>query len=315
MVPRPELLHTRLLTVRLSPAGDGSWQVDARILDVRRRGVVTLLGAVNGPGVVHDMRVNLVLDGDHLRILEAALAMPSVPFPPDAAARETCRDNEPSIVRLVGLSLRHRFSSGLQRTIGGPRGCFHVFTLMRLVAPSILFAVDGVRRLGEGGTFSRALVIDAFRTADGLRLAGRLTDLQHASVGSPFEGEADVEVHLPRFTVVGVEARRRTGPPTVGSWTSDGLGALGDLRGESLLRGYGLKVGALLPADASFGPMRELVLMLQPVAFQCMPALAEERTRVSGGRRSGPVAGIDSCSMWRRGGPLLAALEARAGAH
>jgi hypothetical protein len=52
-------------------------------------------------------------------------------------------------------------------------------------------------------------------------------------------------------------------------------------------------------------PATHLVLMLAPVVMQCIPSLIDE-LEIGRRRAEGPHAAIDSCHMWRAGGPLEA---------
>jgi hypothetical protein len=317
-----EPLHTRLLTLRLAPEGSDAWAVEGRVLDLRRRGAVAIAALVNGPGVVHDMRLRLVVDRASLTVREADLTMPSVPFPPEAqAGGETCRENESGFAAVVGLSLRRGFASGLQRAIGGPRGCFHVFTLMRLIAATVTGALARGLEREDGRAFERAVFIDGFRDGSGepaLALRGRLTDLSYAPgsrerIADQFEGQLDAGIQLPGLIVESLTGRHREGG--AGPWTSEGLGSLASLIGASLMRGYGLKLGEALEAQGPLAPLHALALMLQPVAFQCIPSLAEERAATGGVRAAGPGAALDSCFMWRRDGALITEVERRSHAR
>jgi hypothetical protein len=317
-----ESLHTRLLTLRLAPEGADAWAVEGRVLDLRRRGAVAIAALVNGPGVVHDMSLRLVVDRASLTVRDAALAMPSVPFPPEAqAGGETCRENESGFAAVVGLSFRRGFASGLQRAIGGPRGCFHVFTLMRLLAATLAGALARGLEREDGRAFERTVFIDGFRDGSGepaLVLHGRLNDLRYAagsreSVADHFEAQIDAGIELPGLIVDSLTGRHREGG--AGPWTSEGLGSLSSLVGASLVRGYSLKLGEVLDAQGPLAPLHALALMLQPVAFQCIPSLSDDRAGTSGVRAAGPGAALDSCFMWRRDGALITEIERRSHAR
>ena len=257
---------------------------------------------------------------DDLSIRAARLTMPSVPFPAGGDGRgESCRDTEDGFSRVVGLGLGQGFLSSLQRAVGGPRGCFHVFTLMRLVAPSVAWAITAGAARREGRGFERTVVVDGIRQGAGLLLRGTLADLHYASapqerLQARFEGEATIEVALPSLVVAGVELRVRGSD---GSWAAEDPEVTGALEGESLVRGYSLKVGDLLPPRGPRAPLRELLLMVQPVAFQTMPSLSDDQPGNSGARPNTPGVALDSCFMWRRDGALVAEVQRRtdAGSH
>ncbi len=310
-------LHTRLVTLTLAASGDAGYAVVGRVLDVRKRGRVPLAGVLNGPGVVHDMELRLTVARDDLRIREAALRMHAVPFPVGpGTGGESCRDNEAGAERIVGVALDGG-AAPLYRAIGGPRGCFHVFTLLRVLAPSVVWAIRRGLARDVGRSFVRTIVVDGFGVEPHLRMRGTLADVHYAAgtterLADAFDGEVEVEVTLPELTVGDVEARHRRGAE---AWSQEDLAALPSLLGASMARGYSLKVDELLPP--ALAPMRELLLMVQPTVFQCMPSLGEEVGTMRRGRREGPGSAADSCSMWRQDGPLLAAVarRERVGAH
>jgi hypothetical protein len=316
MASRVEPIHTRLLSVRLACEGHEALRVEGRVLDVRKRGTVALGGVVNGPGVVHDMTVRLLLAAGDLSIREAELSMPTVPFPARPETQgESCRDNEAGFERVVGLRLTNGFLTGLHRAVGSARGCFHVFTLMRLLGPSITWAAERGFTRETGRAFARTITVDGGWDGALLHLRGGVTDLHYVGSGSEeieraLEGEAEAEVAVPDLTVRQLHARSRDGRRGErSSWTEAGLAGVPELVGSSLLRGYSLRLDEVLSARGAQAPLRELLLMLQPVAFQCMPSLAEVRD-VGSARRGDRLAARDSCSMWRHDGPLLAENDA-----
>ena len=148
-------LHTRMISLRLTWGGADCVVADGRIFDLRKRGIVPLAGKLQGPGVVHDMAVQLQLGYPDLRIRGIRPSMSAFPFAPGPATRgEGCPDRLPDVQRLVGASLREQYGSVLMEQVGGPRGCFHVFTLLRLVGPTVEAAInrERTRRAGNGAS-------------------------------------------------------------------------------------------------------------------------------------------------------------------
>jgi hypothetical protein len=161
-------------------------------------------------------------------------------------------------------------------------------------------------------------VVDGSLETSGLALRGTLADMRvtrgrEERLAAGFEADAEVSVDLPGMSVGRVAARYR--PASTAPWSSQGLENTRALAGASLLRTYGLSVGAVAPARGPLAPVHQLLLMLQPVGFQCMPALAGVHAEVGRARPAGPGAAVDSCSMWRRGGPLLTMLRERTDAR
>ena len=313
MRPSRQPAHTRTLTVRLTPGAERRLTADARLIDVRKRGVVRVGSRLNGPGVIHDLRIELVLSPGAERIVDARLSMASVPFAASARAEgEGCRDNERRASALIGLPLGNGFLSGLQRVMGGVRGCFHVFTLMRMVATTTARACrQGLRH----DVFSRALTVDASWSADGLVLDGSLTDLAaelRASDERPvaqFEAAAHLAASPHDLRITRAEAAYRSaGDLDVGGWTATGLDAL---LGQSLARGYAMKLPDVVPSRGAEAPLHDVLRMMQPVAFQAMPAMPGVDPTAAP-RPHRPAVARDSCIMWRQDGPLVRAIEEEA---
>ncbi|MBI3783080.1 MAG: DUF2889 domain-containing protein [Deltaproteobacteria bacterium] len=176
-----------MLSLRIAWGAADSVVAEGRILDLRKRGVVPMLGKLQGPGVVHDMAVRMVVDPRALLIREIQPVMSAFPFTAAAATRgEGCPDRLPDVQRLVGASLRDGFGPRLGADIGGPRGCFHIFTMLRMIGPTIELVCERQQRLhptapaAGGPLFSRSLIIDGLK-GEGLSLVlrGALFDLHY----------------------------------------------------------------------------------------------------------------------------------------
>lgn len=320
-------LHTRMLSLRLTWGEGGGVVVDGRIFDLRKRGIVPMAGKLQGPGVVHDMAVGLQLDYPELRIRRIEPTMCAFPFAPGPKTLgEGCADRLPEAQRLVGVSLREAYGSTLLNTIGGPRGCFHVFTLMRMLGPTIEWAVDCERarrpddtapRLPGGPIFARSMIMDGFK-GEGLRLVvrGMLCDLHYPpgadalpleeEMEHSFEATAEVETEIPSLAVIASAARmRRSGPgiETVGAW--EGVQRAKNLVGCMMLKGYTAQVQEVFAGTVGLDPLQHLIFMLAPTLMQCMPSLVEE-LEMRPRRAESPHAAVDSCHMWRAEGPLIA---------
>jgi hypothetical protein len=55
-------LHTRMITLRIGWGAGGAVRAEGRIFDLRKRGIVPLAGKLQGPGVVHDMGAQVLLE-------------------------------------------------------------------------------------------------------------------------------------------------------------------------------------------------------------------------------------------------------------
>ena len=318
-------LHTRMISLRLLWGDAGSVVAEGRIFDLRKRGIVPLAGKLQGPGVVHDMAARVELDYPALRVRSIQPSMSAFPFAAGPATRgEGCPDRLGDVQRLVGASLREQYGSTLMNAVGGARGCFHVFTLLRLLGPTIEWAVDRERArratYGAPGSplFARSMIVDGMK-GDGLSLVlrGMLSDLHYPpgadalpleeEMEEAFEATVDVETQIPSMAVLVASGRvRRSGPgiSAVGQW--EPAPRVDDLVGCVMLKGYTASVQALFAATTGLDPLQHLLFMLAPTLMQCMPSLAEE-LEMRPRRAESPHAAVDSCHMWRADGPLVAA--------
>jgi hypothetical protein len=309
-------VHTRVLSLQLEREGVDSLAAEARIMDLRKRGVVRVAGGLGGPGLIHDMGVRLRIGLPDLVVRSADLVMPAVPFPgAPATSGESCRDNEARFASVVGLRFGRGLVLGLQRSLGGPRGCFHVFTLLRLLGGSIPWALQQGSR-GEWGRFARTVSVDGLWDGTHLALRGSLVDVHHDPVsadlaGAAFEAEAEAAVTVPGFDVVAVAARHRRVGASGRAWTAAGLEGTQRLCGQSMARGYSMVLDDVIPPGSPQAPVRELLAMLQPVAFQCVPGIVADGGAPRPARRPDPMSAVGSCAMWRHDGPLAASVRER----
>ena len=317
-------LHTRMITLRLRWDSDGQLEADGRLVDLRKRGIVPLAGAIQGPGIVHDMAARVSIDPDSLRVVALAPAMNAYPFAPSPQTRgEGCPARLGDVQQLVGLSLAEGYGDAVMERIGGPRGCFHVLTLLRLLGPSVVWAMSrerargGARRPGAPGSpiFSRSVIVDGqWRGGTDIDLHGTISDVHFASGAETlplqeelergFEAEVDLGVSLPAMAAQTPSGRMRESGPGVGNvgpWQS--IDSIARLDGIALRKGFSARVQELFGDSAGLEPATHLVLMLAPVVMQSIPSLIDE-LQIGRRRAEGPHAAIDSCHMWRAGGPL-----------
>jgi hypothetical protein len=320
------LLHTRLVTLRLTWADGGTVLADGRLVDIRKRGIVPLAGALRGPGVVHDMGVRVWVDPQDLSIRRIEPAMRAYPFAPSSrTCNEGCPNRLDDVQHLVGIRLDRAYGDTVTEHIGGPRGCFHIFTLLRLLGPSVVWALRGGAQpharapqpAPDSPIFARSMIVDGL-LGDGLQidLHGTLCDITYPpgaeslpleeELESGFEAAGRLAVALPEMKAVTANAQVRDLGPGVGQagpWTA--VPAVEQLAGVSLRKGYSANVQQRLGDGDGTRPLTHLLLLFAPVLLQCMPSLIDVldlRPR----RVEGPHPATDSCHMWRSGGPLLA---------
>jgi hypothetical protein len=314
-----------MITLRLSWAGEDQVLAEGRLVDLRKRGIVPLAGTIQGPGVVHDMAARLWFDRSSLRIQRLEPVMSAYPFAPSLqTAGEGCPDRLGDVQQLCNLSLAGGYGDAVMERIGGPRGCFHVLTLLRLLGPSVVWAMrrERTRSRPQRGKpapgspiFARSIIVDGTKH-DGMDIGlhGSLSDVHYPPGAETlplqeelelgFEAAITLRVELPAMSAHEANGRyRQSGPgvQTVGAWQA--IDSLDGLGGLVLRKGFSAQVQQLFGDAEGVQPVTHLVLMLAPVVMQCMPSLMDE-LGLSPRRAEGPHAATDSCHMWRAGGPL-----------
>jgi hypothetical protein len=326
-------LHTRALSVVLAQRADGRLDAHASLVDVRKRGVVPVAGDLQASGVMHDMRLDGIIDpaGPTLDVVVAS--QPTVPFEPTPiTAGETCRDPIHVVEALAGTRLDEGFAQRAGGTLGGPRACSHILTLAHLLGSTAAGVLARARTLPEPAPrwragermFRRDLVVDGLEPEAGLvELAVQLTDLYLApapAVARPMQRFGEevavrllARVEFPALVLVRVEAaerRRGAGDLDTAPWR-DRADATGGLAGQKLGSGITAELLRRIGPAPGDRPLLDALLALAPTLIQCAAALSE---RWPAAYRDHPspvgIGGVpDSCWMWRREGALVRARD------
>jgi hypothetical protein len=140
-----QLKHRRTIDIQVYSRGDGLWEVDATLIDVKTR-VALLAGQPRRPGdPIHDMLLRLVVD-EKFNIVEAGSDSRWMPYPGQ------CNDHGDAYSRLVGLNLMRGFRHALRERVGGVLGCTHITELAQSLPTAVVqaFAGDVIDTRGEG---------------------------------------------------------------------------------------------------------------------------------------------------------------------
>lgn len=170
--PQRQLKHRRQFDVQVYSRGDGLWEVDAALTDVRSR-PATLAGEVRPAGMpIHDMQLRLIVD-ERLNIVEAGSHSQWMPYV------GICDSHGDAYSRLAGLNLARGFRKAALERLGGVQGCTHLTELAQVLPSAVIqaFAGDVLDTQGDGD--NQPFQID------------RCHALRH-------DGEA-VRVHYPRW--------------------------------------------------------------------------------------------------------------------
>jgi len=199
--PRRTLQHTRSIDVEVFARGDGLWEVDARLADVKTRDVKLAKGTRPAGEPIHDLLLRLVID-ERFNILEAGSETRAMPYPGQCdvfrnAEGENADESAGDAYRsLVGLNLMQGFRQAVRHRLGGVRGCTHLSEMSQTLPTAVVQAFAGV-------------VIDTRGDADGSERPFQI-DRCHALRADG----AVVREHYPRWFRQGdVSSRADTAPP------------------------------------------------------------------------------------------------------
>jgi hypothetical protein len=134
--PHRALKHRRSIDVQVFSRGDGLWEVDAHIADVKTRDA-KLAGGVRQAGQpIHDMLLRVVID-EQFNILESGAQTNWMPY------TGLCDQHGDAYSQLVGLNLLKGFYSNVKARLGGVRGCTHITELTQVLPTAVVQAFAG----------------------------------------------------------------------------------------------------------------------------------------------------------------------------
>ena len=145
-VPR-EHIHTRSILFHGYLRGDGLWDIEAELTDLREYGYTARDRRQLAPqSKVHNMLLRVTLD-DTMCIHAIESGMPTTPFP------ECTRAADP-LQKLVGARLGHGWRRSIDEAMGGVAGCTHLRELLFNVATAAFQTIpvyrnNQQRALGE----------------------------------------------------------------------------------------------------------------------------------------------------------------------
>lgn len=130
--PERQLKHTRCIDVQVFARGNGLWEVDAVITDVKTRD--TEFRRAGEP--IHDMLLRLVID-EQFNVLEAGSETRGMPYP------GACDAHGDAYTKLVGLNLMRGFRYAVYERLGGIAGCTHLTELTQVLPTAVVQAFAG----------------------------------------------------------------------------------------------------------------------------------------------------------------------------
>jgi hypothetical protein len=131
-----QLKHRRSIDVQIYARGNGLWEVDAHITDVRPRETRMATGMLPAGAPIHDMLLRLVVD-ERFEVIEAGAETSAMPYPGE------CNSYGDVYGRLVGLNLMKGFRHAVKERLGGVQGCTHITELTQVLPTAVVQAFAG----------------------------------------------------------------------------------------------------------------------------------------------------------------------------
>ncbi len=160
-----QLRHRRSIDVQIYARGQGLWEVDAHISDVRTRDTRMATGTLPAGSPIHDMLLRLVVD-EQFNIVEAGAETAAMPYPGE------CNSYGDVYSRLVGLNLLRGFRQAVKERLGGIQGCTHITELTQVLPTAVVqaFAGEVIDTRGDAADSPQPFQIDRCHAlrADGL---------------------------------------------------------------------------------------------------------------------------------------------------
>ena len=131
-----QLKHRRSIDVQIYARGEGLWEVDAHITDVRSCETCMATGMLPAGEPIHDMLLRLVVD-EQFNVLEAGAQTSAMPYPGE------CGSYGDIYGRLVGLNLMKGFRHAVRERLGGIQACTHITELTQVLPTAVVQAFAG----------------------------------------------------------------------------------------------------------------------------------------------------------------------------
>jgi hypothetical protein len=169
--PERQLKHRRSIDVQIYARGNGLWEVDAHIVDVRPVATQRIQGALPAGMPIHEMLLRLVVD-EKFNVVEAGAQTLAMPYPGQCDAYGDVYE------RLVGLNLMRGFRHAVKERLGGVQACTHLTELTQVLPTAVVQAfANGVLDTGGTGAASeRPFQIDRCQA---LRVDGEVVKTYH----------------------------------------------------------------------------------------------------------------------------------------
>jgi hypothetical protein len=150
-----QLKHHRRVSVQIFSRGNGLWEVDAQISDVRPQPTRMATGMLPAGEPIHDMLLRLVID-EQFNILEAGAQTLAMPY------AGQCDSYGEVYSRLQGLNLMKGFRHEVRQRLGGAQACTHITELTQVLPTAVIqaFAGEVIDTRGDAASSAQPFQID-----------------------------------------------------------------------------------------------------------------------------------------------------------
>ena len=183
-----QLKHRRSIDVQIYARGNGLWEVDAHITDVRTRETPMATGLLPAGAPIHDMLLRLVVD-ERFNVVEAGAETAAMPYPGE------CNSYGDVYQRLVGLNLMRGFRQAVKERLGGIQGCTHITELTQVLPTAVVqaFAGEVLDTRGDAADSEQPFQIDRCHAlrADGLAVKTYYPRWYRAAPANPHTSHRD----------------------------------------------------------------------------------------------------------------------------
>jgi hypothetical protein len=174
-----QLKHRRQIDVQVFSRGNGLWEVDAVLTDVKTRVAQMIDGPRPAGTPIHEMLLRLVVN-EKLDIVEAGSETRWMPY------TGYCTEHGDAYKQLVGLNLLDNFRKALRQRLGGALGCTHITELAQVLPTAVVqaFAGEAIDTRGNTEGARRPFQIDRCHA---LRSEGEVVRLHYPRWHRPAE--------------------------------------------------------------------------------------------------------------------------------
>jgi len=132
-------MHTRTVRIDAYRRGDGHWDLEAELVDVKPHDTPLQSGVRRAGDRMHGMLLRVTIDAE-FNVVDAVAVSDSVPYP------GYCEAIVGDYRKLVGLNLVRGFRAGLRERLGERRGCTHLTELAQSLPTAAVQAFAGDER-------------------------------------------------------------------------------------------------------------------------------------------------------------------------